>query len=344
MLLGYNDTMQEQLEPDTPRLAQGEISFVSRIIESTYGQQISSLEPILLTPTRRIFKALGTEKPLVVRTFLPESDNESVHDITANLLFLEQKSFPAERIVKTKDGTPIDTSESWHTLITTFIDGRPIPSTPEAFYQLGETLGKLHTLDYRSANPPVPTSKLLPKREVTYALSELTPVRDKVPDPLQARYNFIESALQKLPDCEDLPKVFIHSDCHPGNGVQTADGAIVLYDWQDAGLGPAVIDLAYLLLSCDRMAPWLPQSSFTGNDPWPEERIKAIVEGYKQHHQLNATEIERLPDALRFRSLIFGAVNFANIVTGKTNSDESLWWWKRYTASEDIAQQATRYL
>jgi Ser/Thr protein kinase RdoA (MazF antagonist) len=166
MLLGYNDTMQEPLEPDSHRLAQGEISFVSRIIESTYGQQISSLEPILLTPTRRIFKALGTEKPLVLRTYTPESEDTRLQDIIANLLFLEQKWFPAERIVRTKDGANFSTSEGWYTLITIFIDGQPIPSTPEAFHRLGETLGKLHSLDFRSASIPLPKSRLLPKREV----------------------------------------------------------------------------------------------------------------------------------------------------------------------------------
>jgi Ser/Thr protein kinase RdoA (MazF antagonist) len=332
--------MPEQLESDTRKRTSGETSFLLNIIESRYCQQVASLEPVLLTPTKRIFKAVADEKTFMVRSYVAVSEDKGAHDIVANLLFLEKESFPAERLIRTKDGANVWTSQGWHTLVTAFVDGKPIPSTPDAFHQIGKTLGALHALDYRSANPPVPISKLVPKREVAYALSELTPVRGKVPYSLRPRFDFIENSLQELPDCEALPKVFIHSDCHPGNGAQREDGTIVLYDWQDAGLGPAVIDLAYLLLSCDGMAPWLPQSSFTGNDPWPEETIKSIVEGYTKHHRIGTQEVERLPDAILFRSLIFGAVNFLKVVFGETKDDESLWWWRRYTASEEIAKRA----
>lgn len=336
--------MSEQLKLDIDKLNPGEENFLSRILNSQYDKHLSSLEPLLLTDNKRIFKAQTDDKPFIIRTYLSENQVDDAQDVAANLLFLEKQSFPAEGLLRTTDGKSIGVVDGYHILATTFIDGKPIPSTSEAFGQLGETLGKLHSLDYYSANPSLPRSKLLPKRDVAYALSELTPVKDNVPEALRARYDFLESALHNLPDGEDLPKVFIHSDVHPGNGVQTADGTIVLYDWQDAGLGPAVVDLAYLLLSADHMAPWLPQSDFSGDDPWPEETMRVIGEGYTKQHKLRAEEIKRLPDALRFRSLIFGAVNFAKVIRGEVNDDESLWWWKRFTASDEIAEKAANYL
>lgn len=340
----YNYAMAQEIEPDTNILIPGETTVIAHILDSQYDKKLTSLEPLLLTDDKRIFKAQTEDQPFVIRTYLAENQVNDVQDVAANLLFLETQSFPAERLLRTNDGKSIGVVDGNHILATTFIDGDPIPSTPEAFGQLAETLGKLHSLDYHPANPPVPTAKLLPKRDVAYALSELTPVKDNVPEALRERYDFLEAALQNLPDCEDLPNVFIHSDVHPGNGVQTENGTIVLYDWQDAGLGPAVIDLAYLLLSVDQMAPWRSQSDFQGGDPWPDTTIKAIAEGYTKFHKLGVEEFKRLPDALRFRSLILGAVNFAKVVRGETKDDKSLWWWRRYTVSEDIAKKAAKYL
>lgn len=41
-----------------------------------------------------------------------------------------------------------------------------------------------------------------------------------------------------------MPKVFVHSDAHPGNVLHDKDGSPVLIDWEGAGVGPAVADLA----------------------------------------------------------------------------------------------------
>jgi hypothetical protein len=47
----------------------------------------------------------------------------------------------------------------------------------------------------------------------------------------------IASALRKTPN------TLIHGDYWPGNLYMTADNALVAYDWQQAGIGPGILDL-----------------------------------------------------------------------------------------------------
>ena len=104
-----------------------------------------------------------------------------------------------------------------------------------------------------------------------------------------------------------------------------------------------MIDLGFLLISCDTESPWTPPLP-----PGPA-RIKAVIEGYCQHHHLTPAELERLPDMLRFRSLVYGAWSFAAMLarheqepTNDGQAIESEWWWRRYLAADEIAVQARK--
>ncbi len=49
--------------------------------------------------------------------------------------------------------------------------------------------------------------------------------------------NRVAAALRKVPD------TLIHGDYWPGNLYISADGSLVAYDWQQAGIGPGILDL-----------------------------------------------------------------------------------------------------
>ena len=75
-----------------------------------------------------------------------------------------------------------------------------------------------------------------------------------------------------------------------------------------------------------------------------KERLQAVVEGYSQHHQLSTDELDYLPDAVRFRALVFGACSFAAAIAQHEPAEFSQWWWTRYCAAEEVADIARLYL
>jgi Ser/Thr protein kinase RdoA (MazF antagonist) len=104
---------------------------------------------------------------------------------------------------------------------------------------------------------------------------------------------------------------------------------------------PAVLDIGFLLVSCDATPPWIPLSDKKVFN-LEVERINTVINGYCQHHRLNTTELDRLSDAIRFRSIIFGACSFASAIA-RGQEDEPLWWEMRYNASEEIAEIARKH-
>ncbi len=101
--------------------------------------------------------------------------------------------------------------------------------------------------------------------------------------------------------------MIIHNNCHPGNAIRTADGKVVLIDWEGAGWGPAVLDVGFLLISCDTEAPWTPRLEA---DP---ARVVVVVEAIAAticRHERSSTG-----SWMRFWTIVYGAVSFAESVT-----------------------------
>jgi Ser/Thr protein kinase RdoA (MazF antagonist) len=73
------------------------------------------------------------------------------------------------------------------------------------------------------------------------------------------------------------------------------------------------------------------------------EPIAAIIDGYCQHHMLTSTELERMPDAIQFRALVYGACRFADAIRKNEPLEMSSWWQQRYNVAEMITEQARQY-
>ena len=91
----------------------------------------------------------------------------------------------------------------------------------------------------------------------------------------------------------------------PGNAVRRADGEVVLIDWDGAGLGAAMLDLGFLLITADTYTPDVP----TVGDS--DTRVNAIVDGYSEYRRPEMRNWKRLADAIRFRVTFINAVTFA---------------------------------
>jgi len=302
-----------------------------------YGTQARSLHPLNSESGKQMYCVeRSREQRWVLRAYPPESE-DNIQALVTVLSFLEQHEYPAERLVRAEDGSFIVTHDGWRLLVTTFVEGSTVDYAPPTLRLLGATLGRLHALQPLATTPAaLPLAEMRPVNEISWALSQITGVKSQVPKHLYARYDTLIAALHSIRPCEELPRVVIHNDCHSGNAVRTTAEQVVLIDWEGAGLGPAVLDVGFLLSSCDTESPWRPSLA---PDP---ARVAAMVDGYCQYHTLTPAELEYLPDAIRFRAIVYGACSFAASIARDGNEDEDLWWWRRYSAAEEIAERARK--
>ncbi|GAC1343015.1 MAG: hypothetical protein NVSMB27_02500 [Ktedonobacteraceae bacterium] len=312
---------------------------LTKLVKYLYGAQEVMLRRLSSATGKHIyFVEQANGQKWVLRAYSSANDDKDGSSLAAILLFLEEQQYPAERVVRAKNGDIVSMYDDWRLLITTFVEGVVTDYSPPNLRLLGAMLGRLHAL--RPLSPTaeawtLPLAEMLPAPELAYALTQLTGVEKLLHKSLKARYDTLVAALHRIDCCEDLPSVIIHNDCHPGNTILTPGGQVLFIDWEGAGWGPEVIDVGFLLVSCNTAAPWM------GEPFIPDmRRIPAIVDGYCQHHLLTPTELDRLPDAIRFRTIVYGACSFAADILKYGKEEETPWWWARYSAAEEIADRA----
>ncbi len=307
------------------------------LVHKLYGFEVAALQALDSESGKHIYQVeQANGRQWVLRAYPAMDDGNTVQNLVAMLLFLEEQGYPAERVVRSLEGDAVPIGhDGWQLLITSFIEGTRTDYSPASLRSLGAMLGRLHALQPLSTMV-LPLAENRPATEIPWALGQLTSVAAQVPGHLQARYETLLAALHAIDFCEDVPRVVIHNDCHPANTVCTPTGEIVLIDWEGAGMGSAILDVGFLLISCDKPSLWTPKL-----EPDPR-RIAAIIDGYCQHHLLTLPELNKLPDAIRFRSIVYGACSFAESISRYGEEDESDWWWKRYIAAEEVAERARR--
>ena len=313
-----------------------DMDFLAIALKQFYSASLIGWQQLHSDNDNRIYRLnLADGQRWVLRIFA--IDDQSALSLAVILSLLERQSYPAEQIVHAINNDAVVSYEDMLLLITRFVEGIAVDYTVPALYLLGKVLGKLHALRVVDMSM-LPKAAMLPAPELAYAWSELAKVADSVPKALQPQYDILENAIHTLNHCENAPLVVIHNDCHPGNAIRTSSKEVLLIDWHGAGLGPAVIDVGFLLVSCE--IPFRGMPPFTIN----EERITAVIDGYCQHHILTSMELDLLPDAIRFRSLVYGAVSFANAISRhEAKPYDSEWWRIRYIRADEIAARARTY-
>ena len=252
------------------------------------------------------------------------------------LSFLESQNFPAPRVIRSLSGCGTTPFGEQSVLVTTFIDGAPAGFSPHILYGVGETLGRLHTLDIADAHC-LPPAVMLPVTDTAIAREWLAGAEPRLLPGLRDRYEQLVGAIRDICSYDHLPQALIHNDCHPGNAITTAEGPIMI-DWHGAGLGPPVVDLGFLLISCEIAPSWAAPLA-----PNPD-RIGAIVDGYARYRTPTVDELDWLPDAMRFRSLLYGAAHVAKCAEEGLETVSETWWWERCESADEIATQArTRF-
>lgn len=319
-----------------------EIDAFTALLARRYGAQEIALRPLVQGDGKSLYKVEQTDRPAwLLRAAPPLASAIAFRQDAQVLALLERHAYPAPRVVPTLDGATVTECMQRPIIVTSFIEGEPTHYSPPDLCQLGEALGRLHALpssdptNEGSGTPTaVPPARMLPRAEIAAAQSWLEEVRDLVPRTYRARHDRLTAACRDLDLLEDLPTVLIHNDCHPGNSLRTPDGRVLLIDWEGAGRGAAVIDVGFLLVSCEITA-------FRPNRlPLDPRRMAAVVDGYCQHHRLTPRELDRLPGAIRFRSVVACAGGLWHMIREGHASDGADWAWARYAAADEIAARA----
>jgi Ser/Thr protein kinase RdoA (MazF antagonist) len=258
----------------------------------------------------------------VARLFPPGTDDAVA--ATADLLRrLASTKFPAERLAHDQ---PVSVCGGRPVLVTEFVEGRQAPGTPRMFAALGAWLGGLHARPGEGLAPGGGWHHLVPqgtpRDEIAAALALLT---DADGDPA-ARQTLLDE-LRGLDDCADLPHAIVHPDFVPVNVILRPERGLVVVDWAGSGRGPRLWSLGFLLWAAGARDLAL---------------VDAVVSRYREHTQLTADEIDRLPGAIRARPLTIDCWSVAHSRLGGADAVQRL--DRREELTEAIADRTRRAL
>jgi Ser/Thr protein kinase RdoA (MazF antagonist) len=295
----------------------------------------------------------------IVRTY-PHTEgklvSQPVHALARLLTVFERLGYPAERVIPTIDGTPVLRVDGWDVIVTTYL-GAPLQawqpdhalerradssgeriSSLALLAEIGSLLGRLHALEPDMWSMTITANGLNPAGEVAYGLECLAQLQGKVPLHREAEYHRLVAQLRQLPSFEGCPHTLIHGDCHLGNVVLADGREPVFVDWEAAGHGLAVTDLALLLSALAE--PEEPELNGAA--------LFAVTQGYVSKRQLSAPERALLPEAIRFRILVTLAGAFERPCSPDYDLAEQFWgvtyddWSRQADCAERVAQQALR--
>jgi Ser/Thr protein kinase RdoA (MazF antagonist) len=295
--------------------------------------------------------------PWVLRLFARDRPLERVRGDAAILEHVGRYGVPVERLIPMRDGSGSTDLNGQGVVVTGFVAGSRPDRGPATLRRLGEALGQLHALPTPAGDPFLGRrAGSLPKEDLRAGHADLARVAGRMPSENLAEYEALQAALDATDDCETLPVGLTHSDSHLDNAILTPDGQPVLIDWVGSGQGPRIAALGVLLYSCAVRAPgdapdspwasyWREQGTAPSGvgeceDSLPmQDAVEAVIDGYCRHIVLTVAELERLPDAVRFRPLVIAAREFAQSIESGQLSDSS-GWWTRYTEAEAVAAHA----
>jgi Ser/Thr protein kinase RdoA (MazF antagonist) len=261
-------------------------------IERLYGFSVHRIEA--LGESGRAWRLDTAEGPLVLRIHGPGRIPAHAAEM-AVLRRLSDHGYPAARVVPTRSGEVLFPWEDGEGYVTRWIEGVEPEGNLDDVRGLGRATGRLHAVPIVDRGIPDTRFDVPHARREFLALDTDPAVR------AWAGYGELRDAIHAtwagLAELDDVPRAIVHTDVHFGNAVRTPTGGVVLVDWDDAGVGPAIQDVGCFLVH----HAVLPAG---GGDLAPDVAA-AFLGGYQKARALVGIERRRLPDAM-----IFGALSY----------------------------------
>jgi Ser/Thr protein kinase RdoA (MazF antagonist) len=311
-----------------------------------------------------VVRALRMDVPLAA--LFPGGEPVTVTDWllgrAATLGWLEERAYPAPRVIRTHSGDPVGLAGIWATLATTYMAGALLRPDTDQLRLLGEALGRLHALDpgtFADGTGAAGAGALVagavagraswhPETAIPAALGRLAAMQSLIPAAQRPLLEELRAVLVEVGErAPMLPVAVVHGDPWPGNAIRTAPDQVILIDWENAGLGLPLLDLGYCLLEChldvglsgDQPAAWHIQPD--------EDRIAAIAAGYSRWRRLQPAERDLLLAGIRFAAAFVGAFHLEQALAGGvdgTSMDVPLARLRnRLEVSGDVAELARRH-
>lgn len=272
--------MEKQNEKPLYEVSEG---IIRQALDEQWGMShVAKVLEVKKTVAGRMVFRIDTEgKVFALKVYAPSRANETVRKDIFMLRFLEKLAFPASIVRDTKDGEGYGTISGSYAYVSDWIEEENPESTEDTFEKLGRVTGRLHGI-----KEPYPhVSDFSPAQEVQKLL---VTARSKGID-----QKYVDLLLS-IRDVSQLPQGIIHTDIGPHNSRQRSNGELVVIDWEDAGLGPMIIDLGWELEQC-----------LSNESVFETEKAKALLRGYEKHRKLTEEEKRHAYDAALFFAFLY---------------------------------------
>jgi len=289
-----------------------EFSWLPLVAEN-YGVKVQGT-PVLLNERdeQRVYQVtIVSGESLTLRLCPPGRSYARVQADTEALRFLNRANFPAPVLLQTRTGQAAFAwqPDSW-AYAHNFIEGENPEMDLPTLQELAALLARLHLLASRPQDYPAQVNWLaelpgaIEKAEICRTDSKWRTIATEV-----------AATLRGLPDLSKLPVGLIHTDVHEGNLLRGSDGRLYLLDWEDAGLGEMVFDVALVLgWNC----VWPVSKNLNGEVnryDFDKEWCCTFLKAYQEVRPLAPLEAQSLGPAIRFVMGWFAARDIAREVT-----------------------------
>jgi Ser/Thr protein kinase RdoA (MazF antagonist) len=246
-----------------------------------------------------VYRVARADGPDWVARVFPAARPLSAAEGDAQVLrALAAGGFPAERCpvespVSVLDGQPV--------LVTEFVPGELPRGNGRTYAILGASLGRLNARSGEALPPGGAWHHLAlegtPAGELAVARTLLTDLRSNADPSDRAGFATLDEALATVAaTTTGLPEAFVHPDFVPVNAIGGSEGLPTIVDWTNAGRGPRIWSLGFVLWAAGARDLRL---------------VDAFVSRYQRHVTLTAAELAALPAAIAARPLTMSVWSLA---------------------------------
>jgi len=272
-------------------------------LRAAYGIEVTATTQLDLG-VHRIHRKGGGD--WVARVYPATRGRRAVEDDARVLRLLERGDFPAERCATAE---PVSVRGDEAVLVTTFVDGARARQDGSTFAWLGGLLGALNAKSADNLHAGGGWHHLTPSGtpadEQSAALDALAGMSSKGAD--VAAFDRLCEMVDDVDAGADLPHCLVHPDFVPANVITPpGGGAPVVIDWANAGRGPRLWSIGFLLWAAGVRS---------------ERLVDAVMTRYSRHCSLEDAEWDRLADVMSGRPLMLDVWRF---VHGQATAAEAL--------------------